>query len=182
MYDRQGPSDELSISPLLRADSPEQGLRLWLADMADVHMLLSGVLRIIHPELYEASRLAIVRLNDSPERADVLSRWGSVFNAISVISNRMTPGHRDLQSRVEWFDILTSVGPYSGAKLSLPDLNLELHYPSGSVVAFSGKLLQHAVSDCVGERACVAYYMRDKVHERLGVRAATWMRGWVTFM
>jgi hypothetical protein len=37
-------------------------------------------------------------------------------------------------------------------------------------------MLRHGVAECEGERICLAYYMRDKVHERMGVEAAPWMK------
>jgi len=59
--------------------------------------------------------------------------------------------------------------------LNLPTVGLQLPYPSGTVVGLCGKILRHGVPECEGERICVAYYMRDKVHERMGVEAAPWI-------
>lgn len=183
---QQMPTHVMSISPLLRQGHINPGVQEWLSKMGETHMLISGILRIIHPELYESSRLAICRLAEGeasiPGRDFALRNWGTVFNAITIVANRYSPMHRDTQSRMQWFDILTSVGPCQGGILTLGDLNVTFPYPSGTVFAFSGKLLQHAASDVKGERICVAYYMRDKVQERLGVRAADWMRGWPTFL
>ena len=60
--------------------------------------------------------------------------------------------------------------------LNLLTVGLQLPYPSGTVVGLCGKILRHGVLECEGERICVVYYMRDKVHERMGVEAAPWMK------
>jgi hypothetical protein len=60
--------------------------------------------------------------------------------------------------------------------MELPSIGIRMAYKSGTVMAFSGKMLRHGVPECDGERICLAYYMRDKVHERMGVEAAQWMK------
>ncbi len=140
-------------------------------------MLLGAVFRVMHPELYLRSREALLSLGQNPEFDEILQHWGTAFNAISVISNRITPEHRDTQSRKEWFDLLVAIGNYSAATLRLPGLGIELVYHSGTLVFFSGKLLQHAVDGWDGtDRVCLAYYMRDLVQERAGIPAAGWMK------
>lgn len=70
-------------------------------------------------------------------------------------------------------DLLVALGKYQEGIMTLPGLGVKLLYNPGTVVGISGRVLQHGV-ECDGERACLAYYMRDKVHERLGVRAPSW--------
>lgn len=139
-------------------------------------MLLGAVFRVMHPELYHNSKEALLRLPRNPEQERALIPWGTVFSALSVIANRHTPPHRDTQSRAAWYDLLITAGPYENATLGFPGLGLSFPYSSGSVSCFSGKLLQHQVLDCDGERVCIAYYVRDNVQERLGVKAADWVR------
>jgi hypothetical protein len=43
------------------------------------------------------------------------------------------------------------------------------------MVALLGKMLRHGVSDCEGDRVCIAQYMRDNVHSRMGVKSPGWM-------
>ena len=71
--------------------------------------------------------------------------------------------------------MLVSVGTYNEGVLILPGLGLTFQYNPGTVVGLCGKLLKHAVPEVVGNRVCLAYYMRDKVHERIGVSAPGWM-------
>lgn len=104
---------------------------------------------------------------------EVLALWSIPFSGLTVISNRSTPLHRDCNGRKEWMDLLVALGKYQEGIMTLPGLGVKLLYNPGTVVGISGRVLQHGV-ECDGERACLAYYMRDKVHERLGVRAPSW--------
>ena len=98
-----------------------------------------------------------------------------VYTNISVIANRGTPLHCDPYSRLNWYDILVSVGEYKDCYLDIPTLSLKLEYSPGTIVAFSGRLLRHGVNKVDGHRCCFAYYMRDNIHNFLHVPATEWM-------
>jgi hypothetical protein len=160
----------------MSASLKHPGAHLWLSEMFEASALLSAILRVIHPALYECGRETIQRLHQHAELQPALEKWPSVFNAVTILSNRETPLHRDNHSRPQWYDMLTPVGPYQQAVLDLPGVGLKLAYESGTVVGLSGKVLRHGVKACDGERICLAYYMRDKVHERMGTEAGQWMK------
>jgi len=82
---------------------------------------------------------------------DVVKLWYSIFNGAQVISNRETPVHRDNNSRSEWYDLLTTVGPYQEAILELPGVGLRFRYRSGTVIGLLRRVLSHGVSDADGE-------------------------------
>lgn len=132
---------------------------------------------VIHPELYNAGRKTLTRLRDAAEiqPQDVLKRWTSVFSGVSVISNRVTPSHRDRQSSHEWYDLLATLGDYSDCDMKLPGLGISLEYGPGTVIGLSGMVLEHGVPKFDGDRVCYAYFMRDKVHQWAEVPAGTWM-------
>ena len=69
--------------------------------------------------------------------------------------------------------MLIALGEYDHGRLSLPGLGLVLRYNPSTVAAFSGKILQHGAT-CPGNRACIAYYMRDNVLERLKEPHINW--------
>ncbi|KAG2737322.1 hypothetical protein P692DRAFT_20762067, partial [Suillus brevipes Sb2] len=98
-----------------------------------------------------------------------LQYWASVFNTLSIISNRETPNHRDHLSMPECFDILTTAGNYSNARMSMPSLQLEFKYDPGCMIAFSGRIVRHGVHAVQGDRIAWAWYMRDSVHIYAGV-------------
>jgi hypothetical protein len=150
----------------------------WLDQMSESNAILSAILAVIHPQLYRAGRETLNRLRqcDQIQLQDVLGKWTSVFSGVSVISNRITPAHRDLQSRHHWYDLLAALGSYRNCNLELPGLGLSLEYGPGAVIGLSGMMLEHEVPKFVGDRICYAYFMRDKVHEWAHVPGGTWMK------
>ncbi|THH15727.1 hypothetical protein EW146_g4796 [Bondarzewia mesenterica] len=136
---------------------------------------LNGILRIIHPEQYFAGIECIEKLGDITDIGELVRRWPSVFNGVSVIAQRLTPPHRDGNSRAEWYDLLATIGPYQNGTFELPGIGVSFQYNSGTVIALCGQVLTHSVPNVDGERVCFAWFMRDNVHERLGIRARGWM-------
>ncbi|KIK73236.1 hypothetical protein PAXRUDRAFT_178955 [Paxillus rubicundulus Ve08.2h10] len=67
------------------------------------------------------------------------------------------------------FDQLLTVRHYNNLDLVLPTLQLRLDYLPGTVVAFLGKLLVHGAGEMNGDRACIVWYMQDKVHQAMNV-------------
>jgi hypothetical protein len=149
----------------------------WLNAISKSNAILSAILAVIHPNLYDAGWQTIKRLRDTPGICppDVLSRWASVFNGVAVISNRCTPLHRDGSSRNHWYDILVTLGSYRNCNLELPGLGISLEYGPGTVVGISGSVLEHAVPGFEGDRVCYAYFMRNNVHEWANIPASDWM-------
>ena len=156
--------------------SPEASV--WLDEISESNLISSAILGVIHPWLYGAGLETLTRLRQSPQIQcqDVLAKWTSVFNGVSVICNRLTPEHRDAQSRHHWYDLVMSLGPYRNSNFELPELGISLAYNPGTVIGLSGKMLEHAVPCFDGERVCYTYFMRDNVHEWAGVDGGTWMK------
>ena len=137
-------------------------------------MLLSAIIRAIHPQLFQMGMEAMHHLGSHTDLSDVIKLWYSIFNGVSVISNRETPTHRDNLSQCQWYDLLTTVGPYEEAILELPGVGLRFKYASGTVVGLCGRILRHGVSVADGEQICVAHYMRENVQRRLNTEIAGW--------
>ena len=108
---------------------------------------------------------------------DIACAWQSVYNGMSVISNRETPFHRDTKGRKEWYDTLLSYSQSSTRpQLLIKDVGLELKYSSGTVVALCGSILEHGVSAWGGgDRVCYAHFLRESVRECLDVSPASWV-------
>jgi hypothetical protein len=150
--------------------------------MVESSALIGGILSIVHPKLYEAGKEAIVYLDEHPDMADrperlrqLLQLWSAPFHGLSVISNRVTPVHRDSNGGKKWMDILVALGDYTEGFLELPGVGIRFEYLPGTVVAISGRVIAHS-AECDGDRACIAYYMREKVQARLGLSQPDWFQ------
>ena len=149
----------------------------WLDAVSESNAILSAILVVIHPKLYDAGWQTTKRLRDTSEIGpqDVLSWWVSVFSSVAVISNCSTLPHRDESSRFHWYDILAMLGRYRNCNLELPGLGISLKYGPGMVVGISGKALEHAVPNFEGDRVCYAYFMRNNVHEWVNIPGSNWI-------
>ncbi|KAG2144056.1 hypothetical protein BD769DRAFT_1383075 [Suillus cothurnatus] len=134
---------DLEVSASLKGPSSEKILE----SIARPAAIASAALRVMHPEQYWAGLRAFASLGQKaegkelPKMSETLQYWASVFNTLSIISNQQTPNHRDHLSIPECFNILTSVGSYSHAWMSMPSLQLEFGYNSGCMIAFSGRIV-----------------------------------------
>ena len=104
-----------------------------------------------------------------------LKQWASVYTAVTVLANRSTRYHRDLGSRFEWYDLLTSFGPYEQAPLYLGPIGLRINNYPGTVCAFSGMAFSHAVRKIECSRVSMAFYMREDMRDGFGVPPAPFM-------
>ncbi|EGN95919.1 hypothetical protein SERLA73DRAFT_58805, partial [Serpula lacrymans var. lacrymans S7.3] len=102
---------------------------------------------------------------------------------LSIISNWETLEHQDCLSKAEWYDILASVGDYNEAILELTGAGFCFKFDSGTTTMekrhlqnalSNGKLLNHGVLSCSGERICFAYYMREYIHTMCRMETPGW--------
>jgi len=109
----------------------------------------------------------------------VALKWQSVFTGVSIISNRLTPKHRDSKGRPEWYDLLANFFQGgSSPRFLVSDLGLDLNYSSGTVIGFCGSILEHEVKAWGrGDRVCYAHFMRENVRDRLQATPGTWSTG-----
>jgi hypothetical protein len=57
----------------------------------------------------------------------------------------------------------------------MPGLGVLLEYGPGTVFGLVESTLEHEVSHFEGERVCYVYFMRDSMHEWVGVPGKNWM-------
>ena len=104
-----------------------------------------------------------------------LNVWATPFTGLSVILNRETITHQDAKGYRESFDLLLTIGEYTGGQLHLPGLGFSLIYDPGTVVALASNVLQHGVCPVAGEWACLAHFWHQKVGERLRLMQSRWL-------
>ncbi|KAG1863196.1 hypothetical protein DFJ58DRAFT_656576 [Suillus subalutaceus] len=120
-------------------------------------VLIAAALRVMHPNLYWSSLVIQLGLGlwaadkKLDEMGDRLREWASVFTALSIMCNRRSPFHHDPLSRSQWFDVMTSVGNYGGARMKMPNIGIEIVYVSGAMAVGSGRIIRHGVDVVDGD-------------------------------
>jgi len=153
------------------------GSSRWLDDSNDLERFINLTLSLINPGLFEMGLSMLLKLRNLDESKDIAEKWQSVYSGISIVSNRITPAHRDSKGRPEWYDTLINYS-VCGAhpRLLLEDLGLDFEYSSGTLVSFCGTILTHEVQHWGdGDRICYAHFMRESVRKRLDVPPAGWV-------
>lgn len=152
----------------------------FLRHIQPVEGILNCIGMLICPEMFTAGAKAIKLLKEGKlvgTDFDNVQLWPSFFSGLEVISNRVTPNHRDPQSAPSMYDFLVSAGSHEETWLKLPDIKTKLLYNPGTVTAISGKVLRHGVPEWQEgkERLCIAHFMRDRVHDRLSIPRPNWV-------
>ena len=129
---------------------------------------MNAVLVVVHPEMYVANRAAIPLLLMKLTR--LLPSWPSVYHAMDIIANWLTPVHNDSDGAATFYDHLVSLGHDHDAKLILNELDGEFSYKPGTSVLFSGQAFYHSVPMWSrGERTVIVHYAKDEIHRRINV-------------
>ncbi|KAG2368435.1 hypothetical protein BDR07DRAFT_1372205 [Suillus spraguei] len=164
------------VSASLKGPSSENILKA----IARPAAIASVALRVMHPQQYFAGLRALSHLRDKalskelPQMPETLQYWASVFNSLSIISNRETPNHRDHLSIPECFDILNTMGNYSNARMSMPSLQLEFRIVRHGVDGGEGDWIAWAWLDTWDSAKCEAAQLSAKSQTPA---AGTWDSG-----
>ncbi|KAJ8518496.1 hypothetical protein ONZ45_g4403 [Pleurotus djamor] len=141
----------------------------WLAQSAHLFTLVNVILGVVHPKSYQAG----IRAKECAERegSGLVKHWAqiwkSAFSALTVIANRSCDSHLDIHSPLKQYDMLTNFG-CNDVQLNLESLGATLTYSSGTLVAFSGRMLSHGVDWKIGDRLGYAFYMREEMQAHFG--------------
>src|SRR5271168_758112 len=156
---------------------PALGQSDWLKISNHFERYLNLTLSLVHPGLFKCGLDMLQKLRMSHQTKGIAKDWQSVYTGIAIISNRVTPPHRDRKGKPEWFDLLMNyAGGDSKPKLLINDLGLELEYSSGTVVGLCGTIFEHEVRSWGdGDRVCYAHFMREAVRQRLQAEDPGWV-------
>ncbi|KAG2029992.1 hypothetical protein BDR03DRAFT_1017653 [Suillus americanus] len=146
----------------------------WVAALSITEFFWNAITAAVAPDLFKAGSTAISdilqELSSNQDSLPPASRWPSIFSGLEVIVNRVTLSHRDAGGSPTLFDLLVSLGTGHTATMKLADVQAELDYFPGTMLYIAGRVLEHSVGPWVdGERFVIAHFMRDKVHDRMGV-------------
>ena len=113
---------------------------------------------------------------DQEQIVEAARSWPGSLPGISVISNRASICHLDVNGHKEWYDFLVAAGTYKSCWFRLPDLELQLEYLPGTVVALNGRILRHEVVEWEGgDRVCYAHWVRPTLLRAVSVDLPSWV-------
>ena len=173
----------LTTSRTLRPD----GAQAWMKEIRPVEQLLDKLFASISPKLHHAVSKAMLRVrwdklsigssSWSEDRIVETARsWPGATPGITVISNRATICHLDVNGHKMWYDILVAAGTYTACQFRVVDLNLEIKYLPRTVIALNGGLFRHEVIKWEGgDRVCYAHWVRPTLLQALSVPFPLWV-------
>ncbi|KAG2335981.1 hypothetical protein BDR05DRAFT_897390, partial [Suillus weaverae] len=149
-------------------------VQVWLAALSTTEFFWNAITAAVAPDLFQAGSAAISdalgQVSSNPNKSAAASQWPSIFSGLEVIVNRVTLSHRDPGGAPTLYDLLVSLGIGHTATMKLADVQAELDYFPGTILYIAGKVLEHSVGPWVnGDRIVIAHFMKDKVHDRMGV-------------
>jgi hypothetical protein len=144
--------------------------------MSESFALIGATLALIHPSLFAAGMNAMAKLaagvvtcKEPKLIKEVMKLWPLPFNAFSIISNRQTVHHHDVQGMLSNYDLLTTFRLYNDGHFKVPALGMRFVYNPGTLMGISGKILLHGVVSVSGDQICIASYFHEKLMERIGM-------------
>ena len=85
----------------LKSKNPDAPGIAWLKENQESTTLISGLLSIVHPQLYKMAKASMEKLASREDFGELVMYWQSVYNGCQVISNQDTPIHHDNNSQAE---------------------------------------------------------------------------------
>ena len=167
---------DMEVSAEMRKPAAQK----WIRVMEETMALLGGVLAVINPATFNAGITCVKAMSESDSIAkaehfgDILETWTSPYTAISLMSNRDTPLHRDNGGGYSYMDMLLSVSEYTHGEFHAPGLGKTYWYVPGTVIGICGRVVRHGAA-ASGERLCIAQYLRSNVMRSLGIPNPEWV-------
>ncbi|KAI5983943.1 hypothetical protein EDC04DRAFT_2615967 [Pisolithus marmoratus] len=96
------------------------------------------------PAWHQQGHRAAPRLSPQSIKTIKVS-WNAVYSSVSIMVNRATPYHTDMNGREQWLDMLVTVGDYLPLDFVIPTFELRFRYNPGTIIAMSGSALEHGV-------------------------------------
>lgn len=172
-YSQAHPPPEYQPTPSQSMNDPANVS--FLEDIQEYNAIMGGVLAIIHPALFETAMdswkaiYADPSCTSKPELvADLLGTWSSPFTAVSLITNRETPLHKDRKGGRFYLDAVTTFGNYANGRFEIDGLGMRFRYNPGTAVFLNSHTFRHGASRVEGERYCLVSFFRPDVVQNHG--------------
>lgn len=156
----------------------------WLKNVWPTETCVNAIMSITSPALYERGVETTRKIQETneelfktrparhnphwPNAIEAVNNWPSPASGMGVISNRITPSHRDDNGHKPWYDYLVAAGFHTDATFTLPEVKAHFKYTPGCLIALCGRVLRHECLEWEGvDRICVTRFFRYEEQERL---------------
>jgi hypothetical protein len=127
---------------------------------------LNYLIAMVDPVFFGNALAVRSYLRSRPETQMVAEYWQSIYPCLSIISNGMTPEHRDNRGEPNVYDMLLNIGTSTDLKFNIPELKIACEYTPGTVIFIYGHGLGHEVPKWgMGERCGYAHFIRGSHFE-----------------
>jgi len=150
--------------PTASKDLMQSGPRLnasldLLKDLARLSARIEHLCFLVDGEWYVKMKHFDERLRRRNNAYDTLkSNEPSIFHGRSVIFNRATDVHKDMNDPYANLTPLVTLGTYTEGHLVCPEIGVSLAYRPGTVTLVRGGMIAHGVRYTGGQRVCVAHF------------------------
>lgn len=177
----QGRAFPLYPSKAFSSPTHQEKTIRWFQSIYPILAVLSGVLKIVHPEQYALGMSLLEELPQHPQHLsnpefmlDLLARWALPFSGMAVLVNRSTAAHRDKGGFSTFFDLCTTFGHYSSVPFKLPQVRTTLSYSPGCSIILLAKIFIHEVPAIPADRVALILFTKDHIAETLKLSPCGW--------
>jgi hypothetical protein len=89
------------------------------------------------------------------------------FLNMAVLENLQTGPHKDVGDKTDGIVVMFCVGKFTGGRLVLPGLGIQIDYKPGDVILFRSALLEHFIAPWEGHRRAVVMFSKTSAETAL---------------
>jgi len=127
----------------------------WLHCNKPLFDFLGTIFKSHYPELY-------ARYDQILQSASISNRLIGPWCTLALNINFACDPHRDLNDYRNGLCWVMAFGDFTGGKLVMDDLKVEVDMTEGNIVCFKSYYLTHHVQDYIGERNSIVFFTHDE--------------------
>ncbi|KAG8724121.1 hypothetical protein FRC09_000268 [Ceratobasidium sp. 395] len=149
--------------------------RRWsmLDAMGALDFRICDLLSVGNPDFHHLLCSAQGELEDYLAVDSCAKFWHNLFFGRAVTANQETGMHLDSKGVRRGMDVLIAGGYFTGGQLYLVDMNVEIEFLPGTLIAFDGTAQRHLIRKFEGDlRFSHVYFVHDSVFKELKINTS----------
>ncbi|QRV97236.1 2OG-Fe(II) oxygenase family protein [Ceratobasidium sp. AG-Ba] len=122
---------------------------------------------IFHPTLMYLASSGLPLLAQRSTIKGAMSLWHSNFYGRAILMNVQSGEHLDCKGVRRGFDAIVAAGEFKGGDFRLHDIDVDIPFPPGTLIAFDGTAHRHSVKEFTGPQriSLVSFFHRSVFDE-----------------